>query len=436
MLQLAIDAMEASTKDELHKLQSKFPHADPLTVIMTRVSHKDKKGVEALLQRPTSIVAEQITAKGYGKTNEKGEASGALPQRQRTTGSIAPMFPLEYNMGHFDSQRPINGKFWNMIRPTVSCSSLVRLCEVPDGCRLLCNAEYIMQAGLARTQTGDAENRPKTNKYFHRIAGFGSNNEYDWETSLHRMFQKSIAHSNGETHEIGWITVFDCTLGFGRREWAPPKELTESSIGFGHVTKCCDREPSDKSVSLGITKALLLKSEQERLAKRSASEARTVGEQVTRYRVAEGAFLPKSPEDSGVRTFDDLTILKLDIEGYEFNVLPKWGRDELRCLAQQRPAVFAPGSSDLIDFAEDCQEYFTVSLLSMEFHRSGHKGDYGARLTGALRAHYTMLHAYSLGYVMVGQEKNHQDNCCYEVAWVHQRHFVRSEMWMLLGDEK
>jgi hypothetical protein len=421
MMQLAIDTMEGAVKDELHHLQAKYPSADPLTVIMTLVTHRmSSAGLEKLLQKPESTVAKQVEAMGYDKPQQAGP---------RAAGSIGPMFPLEYHMGHFDSQRPINGKFWNMIRPTASCSSLVRLCEVPDGCRLLCNAEYLMEAGLSRGE----------GKHHHRIAGFGSNNEYDWEMSLNRMFQKSTALSRGAHHEIGWVTVFDCTLGSGRRAWAPPKELTDSPIGFGHVTKCCDAMPSDKSVTLGITKALLLKSEQERIATKPATGDgfRTVGDLVTRYRVSDGSLsqAAKSAGDTNsLRTFDDLTILKLDIEGYEFNVLPKWARDELHCLAQHRLTAFAGGANDLIDFAVDCQDYFTVSLLSMEFHRSGHKGDYGARLPGALRAHYTVLHAYSLGYVMVGQERNHQDNCCYEVAWAHQRHFVRSEMWMLLGD--
>ena len=425
VMQLAIDGMDTpALKDALRQLLLKNPALDPLTIIMTKISYKTRaEDVVKMLQDVPSIAEKYMTSVKNGGSN-KHQAAGA---------NIGAMFPLEYDLGHFDAQRPINGKFWNMIRPTASCSSLVRLCEVPDGCRLLCNAEYLMEAGKRSSSTGGQ-------KFFHRIAGFGSNNEYDWETSLHRMFQKSTAISSGANHEIGWITVFDCTLGSGKRMWAPPKELTESDIGFGHASKCCDALPSDKSVTLGLTKALLLKSEQERIGVSDKSALLpTTGELVTRYHVSDAAMKQSAggkrlSSADGVHVFDDLTILKLDIEGYEFNVLPKWGRDELRCLGETAGSKFALGSDQIIDFDTDCLEYFTVSLLSMEFHRSGHKGDYGARINGALRAHYTLLHAYSLGYVMVGQERNHQDNCCYEVAWVHYRHFVRSEMWMLLGD--
>ena len=142
----------------------------------------------------------------------------------------------------------------------------------------------------------------------------------------------------------------------------------------------------------------------------------------------------RSKSWGAVRIFDDITILKVDVEGFEFNALPSWGRDELRNLAATSPDAFSQGARGILDFTKSTPKYNSVSLLSMEFHRMGHKGNYGATLRGAERSHYTMLHLYGLGFLMVGQERNHQDNCCFELAWAHYRHYVRSEMWMIFGD--
>ena len=62
----------------------------------------------------------------------------------------------------------------------------------------------------------------------------------------------------------------------------------------------------------------------------------------------------------------------------------------------------------------------------------GHKYKHGSSKNGALRAHYLLLHYYALGFAMVASEKNHADNCCYEIVMVSGRHYVRSEAWMPL----
>jgi hypothetical protein len=410
--------MDEAPKAELRHLQEAHAATDPLTVIMTAVSHKNREGVEKLLRDAASTFRGQLAEKQYD----------TMIANSHTQKHIGSLFPLYYNLPPFNQQsRPLNGKFWNMIRPTGSCSSVVRLCEIPDGCRLVCNAEYLLHAGLT---VGNGS------PHFHRIAGFGSNNEYEWEDSLMRMFKSSEAMSRGRHHSIGWLTIFDCTL-VGRRQWAPPRGLTESAIGFGHVTKCCDGEMSSTSVTIGAFKDLQIKSENER-RQHPADTERSTGELVTRYRVAPAVLLNNdnvSDHDSGtIQVFDGLTILKLDIEGYEFNALPAWARDELRCLAEQNPSMFSRGDATALDFSAACREYFTVSLLNMEFHRSGHANKFGARLPGALRAHFTILHLYSLGFLMIGQERNHFDDCCYEVAFVHQRHLVKTEMWGVVRD--
>jgi hypothetical protein len=241
---------------------------------------------------------------------------------------------------------------------------------------------------------------------------------------------------NHVIHALGWITVFDCTLGSGARAWSPPELLTTSPIGFGFASKCLDAESSSKSYSIRDLKAVLLSSEEDFIAgkmhpdvtrKNVSTEAKTVG------RLHHQSVRTNSRSPS-VRYFDGISLLKVDVEGYEFNAIPAWARDELRCMGQTQPKQFEAGSSALIDFEVAAKDYFSVSLLSMEFHRSGHKYPHGAGLRGALRAHYMLLHIYSLGFIMTGQEKNHQDNCCYELVWVHYRHFIRSEVWMVAGD--
>ena len=425
MMQLTIDAMDevGQEKMTLKELKTKYDGSiDPLIVIMSKVTHITRPAdIEGLLKRADVLVTEYMT---------KNHAAAASRD-----GSISTMFPLEYGWRHYKKNDIPNGKFWNSIRPTATCSTLFRLGEVVDGCRFLCNAEYLLSAG------GSSE---KKQKFFHKIAGFGSNNEYDWEVSLKNMFESSSRLTNDATHELGWITIFDCTIGAGQaREWLPLKELTERPIGFGHASRCLDADPNNLSVSLVMLKPLLRKSEAERInAKTIAANHSTVGELVTRYRVSDGAMKMVTSEEArwldgpgGVRLFDELTILKWDVEGYEHNVLPRWARDELRCLAQTVPAKFRRGDNELIDSDVDCTEYFTPSLLNLELHRMGHTNNFGASIESAFRAHFTLLHAYSLGFVMVAQEKNHIDNCCYELAFVHVKHFVRSELWMVVGDD-
>lgn len=140
---------------------------------------------------------------------------------------------------------------------------------------------------------------------------------------------------------------------------------------------------------------------------------------------------PIRPRAPAVRLFDAISIYKVDIEGFEFNVIPSWSRDELVNIATENPALVAKGAVETFDFEDAASDFMTISLFSMEFHRMGHKKAIAASRVGALRAHYLLLHLYSLGFLMVGHEKNQYDHCCYEQAWSHVRHFVRSETWMV-----
>lgn len=445
LLQLVLDSMENSARSALRHVHSTITAPvgeDALTYLMTKVTHESSiDDVQKLLDMSASELADLI------------KAQRAFLRTPTPSSPVHAMFPLDYGSDLYRRQGPQNGKFWNMIRPTASCTSLVRLCEKPDGCRLLCNAEYLLRAGLQERTASTT-----TDRYFHRIAGFGSNNEYDWETSLVNMFRLAQNSPAAVSHTIGWITVFDCTVGTRTNPWQPPKELTESRVGFGYGSLCLDA-PQELSVDLSAPISIpdgankfslremqyvLTSSEREAVQKSSPDSNVIKGRLVTRTSLHDSLLLRKtaplslhrtvvssSGREPTVRLFDAITILKVDVEGYEFNVMPSWARDELRNIGQH---IGRSDVSSLIDFEEAANDYFSVSLLSMEFHRSGHKYPYGAGLDGALRAHYTLLHIYSLGFIMAGQEKNHQDACCYELVWVHYRHFVKSEIWMLVGD--
>ncbi|CUG06210.1 membrane-associated protein, putative [Bodo saltans] len=460
VIQLTVDAANAPVREALSKAQQQScePHGtDVMALLMTSIYHDTPiSTIAALLEKTSTELSTLVLA-------QQTQIRAAKGDRFRSGHRVLAMFPIEYDAESYGGQRPVNGKFWNMIRPTASCTSLVRLCEKPDGCRLLCNAEYLLHAGLQSPHQ-------RIDEYHHRLAGFGSNNEYDWEMSLVKMFQrgkKSIAPSAAAgqsnllvppeiaVHDIGWFTVFDCTLGSGNRQWSPPEALTARPIGFGYASKCLDAKSSATAYGFGDVKRVLIESE---IAVRDGKQH----EAITRRKVCPDTLATvvadaskdlahrswvAASRDGGatqVRLFDGLSILKVDVEGYEFNAIPEWARDELRnlgatsgnsdALAKGTASSTDGGENQLIDFEHAIDSYLSVSLLSMEFHRSGHKYNHGASLRGAQRSHYTLLNIYSLGFLMAGQEKNHQDNCCYELVWVHYRHFVRSEIWMAVGD--
>jgi hypothetical protein len=39
-----------------------------------------------------------------------------------------------------------------------------------------------------------------------------------------------------------------------------------------------------------------------------------------------------------------------------------------------------------------------------------------------------------LGFVMFDQERNHMNDCCFEMTFAHYRYFVLSEAWTALQD--
>jgi hypothetical protein len=355
------------------------------------------------------------------------------------------LYPLYYDGPAYLSSNPLDGKFWNMLRPTAGCSSIIRMCEVPDGCRLVCNAEYLLYAG--RTEVS-------SQPYHHRMIGMGGNNEYEWEMSLLTFFEGSTALSRGDAHQLGWLTSMDCTLTVtpGKRKWNVPKALRKAAIGFSGISLCAaGKKIAPYLVAPGGLKELQLSSETTwgdvnppltlRFSKNpgavsAAKRRRGRSTEDQSFTMAPRTTLssPRTPV-VGPRWFDALTVFKMDIEGWEWSYVPAWLREECHSIATNAKDAVQAHSTAAIDFAAAVPQHFTVSLFGLEFHRIGHTKSSGATNTGALRAHWLTLQLYSLGFIMVGHEKNEMDQCCFEHAYVHVRHFIKSEMWMLLRDE-
>ncbi|CUG44279.1 Hypothetical protein, putative [Bodo saltans] len=438
VLQLAVDTdVSDEMKRVLQQLASRHQGLDPLVLLSGWIGPGTSiHAINELFNSPATLLTNVVSQRAQ-------EVQAANKRRaQATTAPSQALFPLRYDDVAYNRANPLNGKFWNMIRPTAGCSSVVRLCEVADGCRLFCNPEYFLHAGGAG---GVAP-------YFHRFIGMGCNNDYEWENSVVSLFSGASAQSNSTTHRIGWFTAMDCslTVGPGKRQWRVPEALQSAPIGFGAVSLCADGTKSgDNIITLPEVKAFQLKAEttwidpttSQPIARHAAhpdaiaAAKRNAGNDHHRITMVRRQSNTATVASSSPRLFDGVSILKMDIEGFEWNVIPKWLEDELRSIGNVVPSAVAVDSTTAINFEEAVPDYFSVSLLALEFHRVGHKQLYGAAAIGALRAHWLMLHIYALGFVLIGNEKNEMDQCCFEHAYVHVRHFVRSEMWMVLRDD-
>jgi hypothetical protein len=434
VLQLGVDVdVNEEMKRTLMQLAKQHNGMDPLVLLSGWITSSTSiSTIDALFASPSTLLS--TVAK---RAEEVRRANGAA------VAASQALFPLRYDDVSYNRANPLNGKFWNMIRPTAGCSSVVRLCEVADGCRLFCNPEYLLHAG------GATGNTPAP--YFHRFIGMGCNNDYEWESSVVSLFAGATAQSNSTTHRIGWFTAMDCslTVGPGRRQWRVPAALQTAQIGFGAVSLCADGIKSgDNIITLPEVKEFQLKAERTwteptttqpiaRHAAHPAAIAAAKSHAGTDHRRV--TMVSRQPTEwsvaSSPRLFDGVSILKMDIEGFEWNVIPRWLEDELRSVGSVVPDTVTTDSTKTINFETAAPDYFSVSLLALEFHRVGHKQLYGAAAIGALRAHWLMLHIYALGFILIGNEKNEMDQCCFEHAYVHARHFVRSEMWMVLRDD-
>ena len=400
------------------------------------------------------------------------ELGRLLPRSTFSFSANRGLFGLEYqtNLPYTGSGAIVNGRFWNTIRPTVGCASIHKQCEEPDGCRYFCNLDYMLAVDGFKTSpfssTRSPDAPPGRDRYGHQVIGFGSNNEYDWEVSLagaferaNRAFAGTAAEAktpgDGEpdhhTNILGRVTVFDCTV----KNWSPPKQLTGVEVGFGHGTYCLDNRlnlprnmysAGSSTISFPFLKHLLAdmwSSNPLKVRRYTTPDVGPQGVPPIEHKEADDTQLITPPPFFNPLVFDEVSIMKLDVEGFEHRTLPQWLTSELSDLGRTRlerwrqasvphprgSRVRDSGGGHLIAFDTEAPSTFTVSHYGMELHRLGHKDNRAASYAGALRTHYTLMQLYALGFAMFGQEKNPTDYCCYEIGMVHYRHYVRSETW-------
>ncbi|CUG88911.1 transmembrane protein, putative [Bodo saltans] len=456
VLQLGIDVCNSPAVNEaLHNLVKHEKGMDALVLISGWIEPSTSVSDINKIMESYSAPSSRLTELVHRRLKAVLAASEALKSGGVRAHSQA-LYPLYYDTAPYLSSNPLNGKYWNMLRPTAGCSSIVRMCEVADGCRLVCNAEYLLHAGRGKATADRQHQQKQPTTYAHRMLGMGGNNEYEWEMSLLRFFQGSTSLSRDDSHQLGWLTTMDCTLTLtpDKRQWRVPKALMDAPVGFSGVSMCANwKKTAPFHVTPGGLKQMQLSSE---AAWGDASAPPLTLRYTPNPRAVEAAKHRRGPhatEDQtftmaprktlssphtavpGPRWFDALTVLKLDIEGFEWNYLPTWLREESHSIATNARAAVQEHSTAAIDFAAAVPQYFTVSLFGLEFHRIGHARHYGGSYIGALRSHWLTLQVYSLGFIMFAHEKNEADQCCFEHAYVHVRHFIRSEMWMLLRDD-
>lgn len=321
------------------------------------------------------------------------------------------LFHLEYHRKQYGQQDPHKQKYMYLWRPTASCFELQRECEAPDGCRYYCNFAYLQNA---KEQSLDGK------PFHHRLLGFGGNNDYDWELSMVKNFgyEKTAVHN-----KVYSMTTFDCTL----KQWTPPEELKSKPIGWGGASFCV----GDRTGNIGGRNFVAFNEMKQRILE---SESTGKHPTVLRNLMAADAPVPVNTEN-----FDEVSVLKCDIEGSEVPVMYTWVDGETKSfnnnkdLQSQIEASQKDGTFLMIDFAKIIPEFFTVSTVLMEIH--GISGNPMGEV-GTFRTQHLLQQLTQMGYVMVSMEKNFFGDLAYEFNFVHYRYFVRSEIWSHLKGRK
>lgn len=448
VLQLAVDiALTQDAKLLLQQLTASHPGLDAMVLlsglITERTTMSELDAMFSCHDLLTAVVQHRVK-------QVDASAAPAAPQQG--------LYPVYMDEVPFDLSLPANGKFWNMIRPTAGCSSIVRACEIPDGCRLLCNGEYLLRAGLLDTPQNHSRSMQDhhAHPFHHRIIGIGSNNQFDWELSFLKLFSATHFAYRGNSHDIGWMSSVDCTLTLapGPRQWRVPASLRDARVGHTAVSMCADSVAHAANIlTLADLKQFQLKIEASYSDRSSDDGAKRLP--VVRSSAKDVVVLSESHGDGNAhkrftmpavaaesssdrpRWFDALTIFKMDIERYEWNVIPSWLYSELGSIGKHASQLMVQGSTAPIDFEAAAPDFFSVSMFSLEIHRIG-DDKYERRksdIDGALRMHWAMMHIYALGFVMIAHEKNEIDQCCFEHTFSHVRHFIRSELWMSLREK-
>ena len=345
----------------------------------------------------------------------------------------------------YGQQPPVEGKFWNILRTEIGCATLERSCENPEGCRFLCNREYLLRGGRASeranrgTARGDGAGADRTRSC--RIGGrnndtiavleavfggrvapvsgagrdsacvnlvsLGSNNEFDWEVSVTGIVDRAGA-------PLGRIGTFDCTLAGGVR---PSPTMKRIGGKFKFFPYC-----------IGIADAGLDSFAKKTTASASSGEGKSVSLVEVGSLVFTGSTTTAAAAASAPA--QQVSILKMDIESFEFVAVPRWQQVEL-ALAGAAFRKSSPGARSSppppISFSE--LPLMTVEQLQTEIHRRGHKGKKAAGFAGAMWLQWLLLGYHGLGFAVVAQEKNHVDNCCFEAVLAHQRFYISSQAW-------
>ena len=369
----------------------------------------------------------------------------ASTSRRTAQGAFVRSHVLEYHRQHAGKIGPHTGKLWNYFRPTSGCSSLTRTCEEPEACRLVCNLNYLIGAGPG--------------KVHHRFIGFGSNNDFGWEETTGRFFQR-LNHSQDAggqessssfRHGIRSMTTLDCTV----KEWRIPRFLKEQNNYFtGRV--CVDQVTTLREGKMRIDglKQLVLSGEQEKRPV-EGSHARD------NPAATEKSLLELQGMDATIPTdpsffheyFDDVAVFKVDVEGHEHSLIPGWAKLEMLDLKKSLGSAFTTellasraksaatryhGDDDsaagitMIDFEHDVPSFFTVSMFQLEIHERADATKQWYFDQPALQGFRMQQYLATLGFVQISAERNAWGDCCFEMVYAHYRFLIRSEVWNTL----
>lgn len=389
--QVVIDfnAAKAHLNPLFQRRNELFEGHDPLWAFLAQVS--------------STATPEQITEiwNNLGKTPKASQSNPAVlhPAEQ--------LYHLEYHRAHFDHQQPRNQKYMSILRPSASCFHVHRECEEPDGCRFYCNFPYLQSA-----RDPAVGGKP----FHHRLLGFGSNNQYDYELMMWKYFGYGTFAAHNKVYSM---TSFDCTL----KKWLPPQELISSPIGWGGASFCV----GDQTGTFNNASFVAFQEMKQRIL-----ESEKPGEHPTvlRNKMAENVAAPVNTD-----YFDEVSILKIDVEGSEFKVFDAWAQGEIASFNRNTElhatldAKAAGNSFPMIDFRKVISEFFTVSMVLVEVHSWGGQF-HGYDHIGAFHMLHMMQQLNQMGFVMVAFEKNFFGDCCFELVYVHYRFFTRSEVWL------
>ena len=400
-LQMIIDVIQE--EDVFHRsLYERKPweqfdvDEDPLLLLMSQLDHKS---------------SEEDVVKLISRIRSGDFLVDAIPAKRTDSAAYVRMHSVEYHRTHIIRSFPGVGKFWSYFRPIASCSSTVRSCENPEGCRFVCNPMYLT---LGSRRDGTV--------FDHRLVGFGSNNHFDWEESMARMLtagarssmlrpSSTSARRPQRPNGVRSLLTLDCTVS----DWSIPESL-RSVPNFMTSRICIGKRASNATIAIDDLKPFVLDAEN---AKNQHCEMQGKHLAFTNMRSLE---------------YDQLAVLKLDVEGHEHTVMPAWAKLELRDLKHSLGRHFAQEVNGqigltVIDFERDIPSFFTTSMVQLELHEfvGGSPPSYEY---SALQAFRVQQYLASLGFVQIAQERNAMSDCCFELLYVHYRYLIQSEVWL------